>query len=182
MRTIVEEGQRNMVIMDVFSKLIQKRIIFIDGSIDEELSNQVIAQMLYLDSIGQKEINIYINSYGGSVLDGLAIYDTAKLLNSPIRTVCVGKACSMGFLLMLMGQTRCATKNARLMIHSLSGGNYGTLEDMKITYEEVSKLQEILNNIILENTKLTNLEEYLKFDKWMGSEEALELGVITEIL
>lgn len=168
--------------MDVFSKLIQKRIIFIDGYITEELSNQVIAQMLYLDSIGQKEINIYINSYGGSVLDGLAIFDTAKLLSSPIRTVCVGKACSMGFILMLMGQTRCSTKNARFMIHSVAGGVYGTLEDMKINYEEASKLQEILNEIISENTKLTNLEEYLKFDKWLSSKESLELGVITEIL
>lgn len=181
-RTIVEEGQRNMVIMDVFSKLVQNRIIFIDGEITEELANGVIAQMLYLDALNKKTIHIYINSYGGSVYDGLAIFDISRIIESPIRTVCVGKACSMGAILMLMGEERCATKHSKFMLHQPSGGAFGTAEDIKITHEEIQKIKLELNRIIEDNTTLTGVETLLKFDVWFNSEEAKNVGIINKLL
>ena len=182
-RTITEESAKNIAIMDVFSKLAQQRIIFIDSIIDDELSNGIIAQMLYLDSVNKtKEISIYINSPGGSVYDGLAIYDVAKLIKSPIRTVCVGKAFSMGALLMLMGKERCATKHSSFMLHQPSTLAEGKIDDIKITYEHVEKLKVILNTIIEENSLITNTNELLKWDTWYTAEEALACGLITKIL
>lgn len=182
-RTIVEERQKNVVIMDVFSKLIQERIIFIDDEIDNELANNVIAQMLYLDSVDQsREINIYINSPGGSVYDGLAIYDTSKLIKSPIRTVCMGLAASMGAILMLMGTERCATKHSRIMLHQPSGYARGTADDIEITHEEIQKLKKELYDIVEENSNLTNVEQLFKLDTWYTAKEALEAGLITKIL
>ena len=126
MRTIVEERQKNVAVMDVFSRLIQERIIFIDDVIDDDLANGVIAQLLHLDSLDKKKpINIYINTPGGGVYSGLAIYDIAKLISAPIRTVCIGMAASMGVPLMLMGTERCATKHSRIMIHQPMGGTGG---------------------------------------------------------
>lgn len=181
-RTIVEQGKSNMVIMDVFSKLIQNRIIFIDGTITEELANNVIAQMLHLESLNNETINIYINSYGGSVYDGLAIYDTSKVLKSPIRTVCVGKACSMGAILMLMGDTRSATRHSRFMLHQPSGGVLGSAEDIKITHEQMESLKNDLYNIITTKTTIKNPENLFKFDMWYNAEEALKVNIINEIL
>lgn len=181
-RTIVENGTKNMVIMDVFSKLAQERIIFIDDSIDSDLANSVIAQMLYLDSKGNDQINIYINSPGGSVYDGLAIYDVAKLLKSPIRTICVGMAASMGAILMLVGQERCATKHSRMMLHQPSGGVIGTSDDIKVTHEEIQKLKQELCTIVEENSNLTNVEQLFRLDTWYTATQALECGLITKIL
>lgn len=181
-RTIVEQSQKNIVIMDVFSKLVQERIIFIDGVIDDQLANGIIAQLLHLDSISKELINIYINSPGGSVYDGLAIYDTSKIIKSPIRTVCVGMAASMGAILMLMGKERCATKHSRLMLHQPSGVAYGTADDIEITHEEIQKLKKELYTIVEENSNLTNVEQLFKLDTWYNSKEALEAGLITKIL
>ncbi len=183
LRTIVEERAKNIAVMDVFSKLIQERIIFIDGHIDDDLTNGIIAQMLYLNSLNnEKTIQIYINSPGGGVLNGLAIYDVSKLIKAPIRTVCVGQAASMGAILMLMGKERCGLKHSRMMLHQVQGGAIGTIQDIKITTAEIDKLQKELYKIVEDNTKLVNVEELFYFDKWFTAEEALECGLLTSIL
>jgi ATP-dependent Clp protease, protease subunit len=182
-RTIVEERAKNIAVMDVFSKLIQERIIFIDGPIDDDLTNGVIAQMLYLNSLNsEKTIQVYINSPGGGVLNGLAIYDISKLIKAPIRTVCVGQAVSMAAILMLMGKERCGLKHSRMMLHQVQGGAIGTTQDIKITAVEVEKLEKELYKIVEENTTLEDIERLFYFDKWFTAEEALECGLLTSIL
>lgn len=185
MRTIVEHSSKNIVVMDVFSKLIQERIIFIDGPIDDDLTNGVIAQMIYLDSIDTKlPINIYINTPGGGVYNGLAIYDISKIIKAPIRTVCIGMAASMGAILMLMGEERCATKHSRVMIHQPMGGAYGQATEIKIVTKEIEKIEKELYQIISEKTKKTFAEVAADCDRdyWMTSEESLKYGIINKIL
>jgi len=181
-RTIVEERGKNVLIMDVFSKLVQERIIFIDEPIDDELANGVIAQLLYLDSVSQKTIDVYINTPGGSVYSGLAIYDVAHLIKSPIKTICIGMAASMGAILMLMGTERCATKHSRIMLHQPSGMAVGTSDDISITHEEIQKLKKELYAIVEEKTSLTNAEALFKNDVWYTAAEALECGLLTKVL
>ena len=181
-RTIVEERSKNVVVMDVFSKLAQERIIFIDDIIDDELANGVIAQMLFMDSINNNTINVYINSLGGSVYDGLAIYDVAHIIQSPIKTICIGVAASMGAILMLMGDERCATKHSRIMLHQPSGFVKGSSDDIMIMSEEIQKLKKELYDIVEEKTSLQNVEQLFKLDTWYTSNEALECGLITKIL
>lgn len=185
LRTIVEERPKNVAVMDVFSKLIQSRIIFIDDVIDSELANGVIAQMLYLDSIdNKKDINIYINSPGGTVCDGLAIYDISKIIKSPIRTVGLGMVASMAAVLMLMGKERCATENCEFMIHQPSGGIDGQASDIEIAAREIQKSKIKLYQIISEHTGKTIEQVALDADRdcWMNSEEAKDYGLITKIL
>lgn len=185
LRTIVEERPKNVAVMDVFSKLIQERIIFIDDVIDDDLANGVIAQMLYLDSLDSKTpIDVYVNTPGGSVYAGLAIYDISEKIKAPIRTVCMGLVASMGVPLTLMGKERCATKRTRFMIHQPSGGAFGTASDVKISVKEIETLEKELYSIIAEKTGKT-YEEVVKDcdrDYWMSAEEALSYGIITKIL
>lgn len=181
-RTIVEERSKNVVIMDVFSKLAQNRIIFIDDAITSELANGIIAQLLYLDSISQDRIDIYINSPGGNVYDGFGIYDVAKLLKSPIRTIGIGLIASMGAFLMFMGSERCATKHTRIMLHQPSGFAVGSSDDIEIYHEELQKIKKDLYKIIAENTTLENVEQLFKLDTWFSAEEALNCKLLTEIL
>lgn len=181
-RTIVEESPSNIAVMDVFSKLIQERIIFIDSEIDSELANGVIAQLFYLDSISNDPIRIYINTNGGDINQGLAIYDTSKLINSPLETIGMGCVASMGAILMLMGSVRKSLENTRFMLHQAKAGAIGTLSSMEITLEEAKFLQNILYKILKEKTSLKDPENSLKEDKWMGADEAKEIGLITNIL
>jgi len=182
-RTIVEKNPENIAIIDVFSRLIQDRIIFIGEVIDDYLSNEVIAQMLYLDSKNTKDpINVYINTPGGSVPAGLAIYDVANLIKAPIITTALGTCASMGVILLLMGSKRYATKHTRLMAHQPSGGVIGTASEIGITYEEIQKYKKYLYDIIESKTNINNSEELFKNDYWMSAEEALGKGFITKIL
>lgn len=182
-RTIVEERSQNIAVMDVFSKLIQERTIFIDSIIDDDLANQVIAQLLYLNAENPKKvINIYINSPGGSVLSGLAIYDVAQNIKSPIRTVCVGSAFSMGAVLMLMGSERCMLKHSLMMIHEVSSGVDGKTKDITSFFEVHKHLQSCILKIIKEKTQIENVEEIIKVDKYYTAEEALAVGLIDKIL
>jgi len=182
-RTIVEERSQNLAVMDVFSKLIQERIIFIDDVINDELANGVIAQLLYLNSLdSKKQINIYINSPGGSILEGLAIYDISKLITAPIRTICIGSASSMAAVLMLMGKERCALKHSRIMIHEASGSYEGKTKDIETIFNLQKELQNEIFDIIKDNTSIENITEVCKVDKWYTAEEALEIGFITKIL
>jgi ATP-dependent Clp protease protease subunit len=182
MRTVVEERNKSLVVMDVFSKLIQKRIIFIDSVIDDSLANEVIAQILYLDSIDQSLITIYINSPGGSVHCGLAIYDVLKVIKSPIKTVNVGIAASMAAVLMLAGKERVGLKHSRIMLHQPSGGASGSYTEMAITVKEVEKLQQELYQIVEEITSITKAEQKFLFDTWYTAKEALNVNILTKIL
>lgn len=183
MRTIVDERSKNVAVMDVFSKLIQDRIIFIDDEIDSDLANGVIAQMLYLNSIDKKSpIHIYINSPGGSIIDGLAIYDISKIIEAPIRTICIGMAASMAAVLMLIGNERCALTHSRLMLHEPSSGAIGKVSDMKIQFKLTEDLQKVLYDIIKEKTTFENIEQLFQKDIWLNSEDALKYNLITKIL
>lgn len=182
-RLIVEENPMNIAVMDVFSKLIQERIIFIDGVIEEELANGVIAQMLYLKHLDpDKTINIYINSPGGGIIQGLAIYDVAKLIQTPIRTVCIGMAASMGAILMLMGTERCGLPHSRVMLHEASGYHVGKTKDVEVDFLLHKDLQKEIFDIVKEKTTLTNIEDMFKLDKWFTAKEALDCKLFTEIL
>jgi ATP-dependent Clp protease protease subunit len=181
-RTIVEERQKNIAIMDVFSKLAQERIIFIDSVIESDLANGVIAQLLYLDSIDNKKpINIYINTPGGDILDSLAIYDVATRLKSPIRTTCVGKAASMGAVLMLMGEERVGLAHSRIMIHEAAGYLQGKTKDVAVQFGLQTELQEEVYDIIKSKTNITDMNIF-KVDTWYNAPKALEIGFLTKIL
>lgn len=182
LRTIVEERPRNIAIMDVFSKLCQERIIFIDDVIDAELANGVIAQLLYLDSLNNKEISIYINTPGGSVSQGLAIYDISKLIKSPIKTVGIGEVASMGVILLLMGQKRVMLQNTRIMLHQVSSGIAGRYSDLVIELKEAENWQNKIFSIIKEKTTFKNPEKELVQDVWMGIDEAYNCGIINTLL
>lgn len=179
--TIVERSIENIAVMDVFSKLVQNRIIFIGSVIDDDLVNGVIAQLLYLDSISNDEIQIFINSPGGSVYDGLGLFDICEKIKSPITTVCVGSACSMGAILMLVGDRRLITKHSRIMLHQPSGGASGTSDDIEVTHLEIQKLKKELYSIVEQKTKLSDVEPLFRKDVWFTAEEALEAGIVTEI-
>ena len=181
-RTVVENSTKNMVIMDVFSKLVQSRILFIDDVIDEELANGIIAQMLYLDSINKDPISVYINSPGGSIMAGMAIYDVSKIIKSPINTICIGMAASMAAILMLMGKERSGLRHSRIMLHEASGYMEGKTKDVEVRFNLQKELQAELLDVVQEKTTLTNLEEMFKLDKWFRADEALECGILTKIL
>lgn len=177
-RTIVEENPKNLAVLDVYSKLMQQRIIFIDTPIEEGVASGVIAQMFHLDSVSNKEISVYINTPGGLTVDGLAIYDASKLISSPIKTVCVGMAASMGLILMLMGQKRIGLEHSRFLYHQVSGGAGGKLSEMLADVAEAGIAQESVAKVIKEKTSL-DLENH-HADYWFGSDQALKYGIITE--
>lgn len=181
MINIVEKSNENLIVLDISSRLLQDRIISLTGYIDSDLTNRVIDQLTYLDSLNNNPISIYINSFGGQVTQGLAIYDFVKILKSPVRTICIGEAYSMAAVLMLMGTERIAMKHSRFMFHQIRGGSIGTLKEMQLSLKEAEDLQNEIYTIIKEHTSVTNPEKDLLFDKWMNAKEALECGLVTEI-
>ena len=178
-RTIVEERSKNIVVMDVMSKLAQDRIVFIDDTIDSDLANGIIAQLMYLDSLNNNEITMYINSVGGWVYDGLGIIDVMRRIKSPIKTVCVGKAMSMAAAILMCGSVRQATKYSTIMLHEISGGNYDTFSDVKIAYKEMERLNSVLQEIIKEKSTIS---DNVTRDLYLTAEEAKKLNIIDEIL
>ena len=189
--TIIEERQLNATAIDVFSRLMMDRIIFIGDEITPDLANTVIAQLLYLDLQAdkitepeKKEITIYINSPGGYIDDGLAIYDTMKFVKSPIRTVAVGMAASMASILLVAGDKRVALPHSRVLIHQPLGGMSGQTKDILISAEEMKKHYEATAKIISNHTKQPYDKVYKDMDRdyWMNAEEALEYGIIDEIV
>jgi ATP-dependent Clp protease protease subunit len=181
---VIEQEGRGERAYDIYSRLLKDRIVFLIGQVDDHTANSIVAQMLFLDSQDpDKPISFYINSPGGSISQGLAIYDLGKKIKSPIETVVIGQAASMGAVLLLMGSTRKAFKHSRIMLHQAQMGvHYTPISSVKIQLEEAQLLQNFLYDIIKENTNMENLEESLKEDKWIGAEEALKLGIITEII
>ena len=185
--TIMEERQLNVTQMDVFSRLMMDRIIFLGTQVDDYTANVIQAQLLYLDSADPgKEISLYINSPGGSVYAGLGIYDTMQFIQSDVSTICTGMAASMAAVLLVAGQKdkRFALKHSRVMIHQPMGGIQGQASDIEITSREIIKLKQELYNIISEHSGQPYDKVYADSDRdyWMTSHEALEYGMIDKVL
>ena len=185
--TIIEERQLNIASMDVFSRLMMDRIIFLGLPIDDYVANIIQAQLLYLDSSDPgKDIQIYFNTPGGSVHAGLGIYDTMQYISAEIATICTGMAASMGAILLTAGTKgkRSALRHSRIMIHQPMGGAEGQASDIEITAREIMKLKKELYEIIAFHSGNTfeKVEKDSDRDHWMTSEEAKEYGMIDEIL
>ena len=185
--TIIEERQLNVAQMDVFSRLMMDRIIFLGTQVDDYSANVIQAQLLYLDSADPgKDVSIYINSPGGSVYAGLGIYDTMQYISSDVATICTGMAASMAAVLLVAGAKgkRFALKHSRVMIHQPMGGAQGQASDMEITVREIKKLKEELYRIISEHSgqPMEKVERDSDRDYWMTSQEALDYGMIDRIL
>src|SRR5690554_4172265 len=184
---IIEERSLNMTQMDVFSRLMMDRIIFLGTGIDDYVANIINAQLLFLESAdSKKDIQIYLNSPGGSVYAGLGIYDTMQYIRPDVATICTGMAASMGAVLMCAGAEgkRTALKHARVMIHQPLGGAQGQASDIEITAREILKLKKELYEIIAKhsNTDYKKVEKDSDRDYWMSATEAKSYGMIDEVL
>lgn len=182
MRFITEKSSSNVVVTDVFSKLLQDRIIFIDGDVTDNLANSVISQLLYLDSLKNDEITIYINSYGGSVYDGLGIIDVMSLVKSPIKTVVLGKAMSMGALIFICGDKRQMTGKSTIMFHEISNGMYGKISELTVNFKETERLSKLISEIVKSYTNVENIEKAFEKDTYYCPKDALKLNIADEIL
>ncbi|SLM34408.1 atp-dependent clp proteolytic subunit [Lasallia pustulata] len=174
---------------DIFSRLLKERIICLNGAVDETVSASIVAQLLFLEADSpEKPINLYINTPGGSVTAGLAIYDTMTYIASPVTTICVGQAASMGSLLLCGGQAkkRYCLPHSSIMVHQPSGGYFGQASDIAIHAKEILRVREQLNGIYKRHLTrphtLEEIERLMERDKFMGAEEALELGIVDQIL
>jgi ATP-dependent Clp protease, protease subunit len=185
--SILEERQLNVTQMDVFSRLMMDRIIFLGTQVDDYTANVIQAQLLYLDSSDPgKDISIYLNTPGGSVYAGLGIYDTMQFISSDVATICTGMAASMGAVLMVAGAEgkRSALKHSRIMIHQPMGGAQGQASDIEITAREIQKLKKELYTIIADHSHnpFERIEKDSDRDYWMTADEALEYGMIDKVL
>ncbi|MDG1429791.1 MAG: ATP-dependent Clp endopeptidase proteolytic subunit ClpP [Crocinitomicaceae bacterium] len=184
---IIEERQMNMTQMDVFSRLMMDRIIFLGTGINDQVANIINAQLLFLESANpKKDIQIYLNSPGGSVYAGLGIYDTMQYINPDVATICTGMAASMGAVLLCAGADgkRSALKHSRVMIHQPLGGAQGQASDIEITAREIQKLKKELYDIIATHSKQPYDKVWADSDRdyWMTSGEAKEYGMVDEVL
>ena len=185
--TIIEERQLNVAHMDVFSRLMMDRIIFLGTEIDDYTANVIQAQLLFLDSTDPgKDISIYLNTPGGMVYAGLGIYDTIQFISSDVATICTGMAASMGAVLLAAGAKgkRSALKHSRVMIHQPMGGARGQASDIEIEAREILKLKNELYNILSDHTgkDISIIEKDADRDYWMTSDEALQYGMIDQVL
>lgn len=184
---VVEQTGRGERSYDIFSRLLKERIIFIVGEINDELSSLIVAQLLFLESENQnKDIAIYINSPGGSVMAGLSIYDTMQFIKPEISTIAIGQACSMAALLLSAGNKnkRYALPNSRIMIHQPLGSYSGQASDIKIHAEEIIKIRSNLNKILSKHTEknILAIEKDTERDNFMSAEDALNYGLIDKII
>jgi ATP-dependent Clp protease protease subunit len=184
---IIEERQLNVAAMDVFSRLMMDRIIFLGEAIDDYVANIVTAQLLFLDSVDRtRDIQMYINSPGGSVYAGLGIYDTMQFVSPDVSTICTGIAASMGAVLMAAGvkSKRSALKHSRIMLHQPSGAIGGQASDIQITAREIRKIKDELDNIISLHSGKDAAQVAIDRDRdfWMTADEAKEYGLVDEVL
>lgn len=185
--TIIEERQLNVAQMDVFSRLMMDRILFLGCGIDDHVANIIQAQLLFLEAMEpDKDIRIYVNSPGGSVSAGLGIYDTMQLISCEVSTICTGLAASMGAILLTAGQKgkRFALPHSKVMIHQPLGGIQGQASDIEITAREILKTKTELYNILAEHSGVTfeKIEKDADRDYWLSAEEAVNYGLIDEVL
>ena len=185
--TVVEQSSRGERSFDVFSRLLRERIIFLGTEIDDDVANSVVAQLLLLDSENsEKDIMLYINSPGGVITSGLAIYDTMNLIKSDVCTICLGEAASMGAFLLSAGTKgkRMALPGARIMIHQPLGGAQGQATDIEIEAKEILRMKKMLTQIIADNCSkpFDQVKEDCERDHYMSAQEALEYGLIDKIV
>lgn len=184
---VIEKSGREERAMDIYSRLLKDRIVFLGSQINDEVANSVVAQMLFLQSEDPKaDIHLYINSPGGSITAGMAIYDTMQFVNCDVATYCVGQCASMAAILLAAGTKgkRHALPNARIMIHQPMAGVEGTAEDIVIHAKEFSKLKERINRILLKHTghPLEKIEKDTDRDRFMSAEEARDYGLIDRVI
>ncbi|MEQ8321535.1 MAG: ATP-dependent Clp endopeptidase proteolytic subunit ClpP [Rhodospirillales bacterium] len=184
---VVETTNRGERAYDIYSRLLKERIIFLTGAVHDEVASLVCAQLLFLESENpDKDISFYINSPGGVVTSGLAIYDTMRYIRPDVSTVCIGQAASMGSLLLCAGAKgkRFSLPNARVMIHQPSGGAQGQASDIEIQAREILKLRERLNKMYVEHTgnELEKIEKAVDRDTFMSAEEAKDFGLVDEVV
>lgn len=184
--TIIEKSSNGEKAYDIYSRLLKDRIIILTGEIDDSTANIVVAQLLYLDSINNNDISLYINSPGGSITAGMAIYDTMNFIKSDVSTICLGMAASMGAFLLSSGTKgkRYCLPNSEVMIHQPLGGASGQATEIKIAAEHILKIKEKLNKILASNTNkdIKTIEIDTERDNYLSSEEALQYGLIDQIL
>ena len=184
--TVIEKSNQGERAYDIFSRILKNRIILLSGEIDDNTANIVIAELLYLDSINNDDISLYINSPGGSVSAGMAIFDTMNYIKSDVSTICIGMAASMAAFLLACGKSgkRYCLPNSEVMIHQPLGGVQGQATEIKIVAERIIKLKNRLNQILSEKTnkKLSEIEKDTDRDYYMNSQEALEYGIIDKII
>ena len=184
---VVEQTSRGERSYDIYSRLLKERVIFIVGPIEDHMANLIVAQLLFLESENpDKDISVYINSPGGSVTAGLAIYDTMQFIKPDISTLCVGQAASMGAVLLAAGEKgkRYSLPHSRVMIHQPLGGFQGQASDIDIHAKEILKIREQLNQLLANHTgqSIDTIDKDTERDNFMGAEEAVEYGLIDEVL
>ena len=184
---VVEQSARGERSFDIFSRLLRERVIFLTGQVEDHMANLIVAQLLFLEAENpDKDIHLYINSPGGSVSAGLAIFDTMNFIKPEVSTICIGGAYSMGSFLLAAGQRgkRYALANARVMIHQPSGGAQGQATDIEINAREILKTRARLNEILAERTgqPVEKIEKDVERDFWLDAKEAKEYGLIDEVL
>src|ERR1700760_2928822 len=184
---VIEKSGREERAMDIYSRLLKDRIVFLGTQVNDEVANSIVAQMLFLQSDDPKsDIHLYVNSPGGSVTAGLAIYDTMQFITCDVATYCIGQAASMGAVLLTAGTAgkRHALPNARIMIHQPLAGMEGTAEEIMIHAKEFKKIKDKLNGILLKHTghPLDKIEKDTDRDRFMSAEEALEYGLIDQVI
>ena len=183
---VVEQSSRGERAFDIYSRLLKERVIFITGGIEDHMASLVTAQLLFLEAENpKKEISIYINSPGGVVTSGMAIYDTMQYIRAPVATLCIGQAASMGSLLLAAGEKdmRFALPNARVMVHQPSGGFQGQASDIERHAQEILDMRARLNKIYVHHTgqTLRKIEEALERDTFMTAEEAKDFGIVDAV-
>ena len=184
---VVEQSARGERAYDIYSRLLKERIIFVGGAVDDEVANIIIAQLLFLESEDSaKDAFMYINSPGGVVTAGLGMYDTMQYLKTPISTICIGQAASMGALLLAAGVKgkRFALPNARIMIHQPLGGAQGQATDIEIPTQEILRIKKLLNEVLAKHTGqlLAKIVKDTDRDFYMGADEAVKYGLIDEVI
>ncbi|CAL7960763.1 ATP-dependent Clp protease proteolytic subunit [Alphaproteobacteria bacterium] len=184
---VVEQSARGERAFDIYSRLLKDRIIFINGPIEDHMASSVVAQLLFLEADNpEKDVYIYINSPGGIITSGMAIYDTMQYIKPKISTVCIGQACSMGSLLLTAGEKglRYALPHARIMIHQPSGGYHGQATDIEIHAKEIIKIKKKMNGLYVQHTgqKLAIVERNIERDHFMSAVEAKQFGIIDEVI
>lgn len=184
--TVIEKSSNGERAYDIYSRLLKDRIIILSGEITDASANIVVGELLYLDSLNHDDISLYINSPGGSITSGMAIYDTMNFIKSDVSTICVGMAASMGAFLLSSGSKgkRCCLPNSEVMIHQPLGGAEGQATEIKIVAERILKLKDKLNTILSKNTgqKLEKVEQDTERDHFLNAKEALDYGIVDKIL
>lgn len=185
--TVIEKTTYGERAYDIYSRLLKDRIVFLGGPIDDNVANIIMAQLLFLESEDEKkDVQLYINSPGGSVTAGLAIYDTMKYIKPAVSTICIGMAASMGAFLLSGGAKgkRLALPNAKILLHQVMGGAEGQAADIKIQAEEILKVRDQINNILVKNTgqPLSKIEKDTDRDFYMTADEAKKYGVIDKVI